>query len=80
MIDVKTSFGDRADFDPPSMQLDMPFDTGWTTHGATDLDREFEDHRMQCDRTVSPRADWPFLAFCLSCAAGVLSIAFWSLI
>jgi hypothetical protein len=76
---TKLSVGERAGFHPRSMQPDLPFDDGRTTKKAADkLRRGFNDRRPQGER-IPPRADWLFITFWISYAAGILCIAVWAL-
>jgi hypothetical protein len=75
----KCSFDDHVSFDARWMQLEIPLNVNSITNTATDKPHsEFEDHRAQDERNT-PQTDWPFLAFWVSYAAGIVFIAVWAL-
>ena len=76
---AKFSFDDHVSFDARWTQLEMPLNVSSTTNTVADkLHSEFEDHRVQ-DEQHKPQIDWLFLTFWTSYAAGIVSIAVWTL-
>jgi hypothetical protein len=73
------SFDDHASFDARWMQLEIPLNVSSTTNPAADkVHTEFEDHRVQDERST-PQTEWPFLTFWVSYVLGIVFIAVWAL-